>query len=466
VCQELFVPIIQKFISDKRGNVAMMFGLAALSLFGIGGLALDYTRATQLQTKVAAAADSAALAAAKVEGSEADRKKVAEDVFNAAIASLGGVGKLQRKGKDVKDGSTVTAFRVEASLEMDTMVGALVGQSKLPISTSSQATVGGTEKFEIALVLDTTGSMQGAKLDALKVAAKNLVSTVSAKAKKVDQARFAVVPFSQWVNVGLANRNETWIDVPADYTETKTVDVYTYPNRVDTNCRQETRTGYNDGVPYTYQATVCDTVWGDPVITPTQQTYDHKWNGCVGSRNYPLDTQDGTYTTRVPGLLNHWCPGTVLPLTSDVASVNAAIDGMSAYGQTYIPSGLIWGWRVLSPGVPFNESKKATDPKVSQVLILMTDGANTKSAQYPDHWGTDAAAANTITSEVCANINAAPAGIKVYTIAFEVTDPTIKSILQTCAASADRFFDAANSAQLASAFQKIATSLAKLRLEK
>lgn len=44
--------------------------------------------------------------------------------------------------------------------------------------------------------------------------------------------------------------------------ETKTVDVYTYPNRVDTNCRQETRTGSNDGVPYTYEATVCDTVWG------------------------------------------------------------------------------------------------------------------------------------------------------------------------------------------------------------
>lgn len=101
----------------------------------------------------------------------------------------------------------------------------------------------------------------------------------------------------------------------------------------------------------------------------------------VGSRNYPLDTQDGSYSTRVPGLLNHWCPGTVLPLTSDVTAVNTAIDGMSAYGQTYIPSGLVWGWRVLSPGAPFNESKKATDPKVSQVLILMTDGANTKSAR-------------------------------------------------------------------------------------
>ena len=247
------MPLIQKFISDRRGNVAMMFGLAALSLFGIGGLALDYTRATQLQAKVAAAADAAALAAAKTEGSEGDRKKVAEDVFNAAIASLGGVKKLQLKGKDIKDGSTVTAFRVEASLEMDTMVGALVGQGKLPIGTSSQATLGGTEKFEIALVLDTTGSMQG---------------------------------------------------------------------------------------------------------------------------------------------------------------------------------------------------------------------ANTKSAQYPDHWGTDAATANTITSEVCANINAAPAGIKVYTIAFEVTDPTIKSILQSCAVSADRFFDAADSTQLSAAFQKIATSLAKLRLEK
>ena len=53
----------------------------------------------------------------------------------------------------------------------------------------------------------------------------------------------------------------------------------------------------------------------------------------------------------------------------------------------------------------------------------MTDGANTRSPTYPGHDGGDAALANALTSETCTNMKAKP-NVTIYTIAFEVTDPT------------------------------------------
>jgi len=51
-----------RFLADRRGNIAMMYALMLpVLLFGIG-MAVDYTHAMQVQTKLDAAADAAALA--------------------------------------------------------------------------------------------------------------------------------------------------------------------------------------------------------------------------------------------------------------------------------------------------------------------------------------------------------------------------------------------------------------------
>lgn len=459
--------MLRDFIEDRRGNVAMMFSLAVVGLVGLTGLAVEYSRGSAMQVKMAAAADAAALAGAKAIGTPAERRNIAQNVFDAAMVSIPGMSNIVFSGNNVMDKGVVIGFKVAATGDMETTLGRIFGSGKIGISTNSQAVAGTNENLEIALALDTTGSMSGVKLDTLKTAATNLVNTLTAKATQPGQVKFAIVPFAQYVNVGLSNRNASWIDVPAEYTETKTVDVYTYPNMVKSNCRMETKTGHNDGVPYTYQAEVCDIDYGDPVITPTDYTYTYTWSGCVGSRNHPLNTQDGSYVTKVPGLLNVSCGNELLPLTGDKNTVLSAINGLSASGNTYIPSGLVWGWRALSPGAPFAESASgAPNVKVQQVLILMTDGANTKSPTYPEHWGSDTVLANTLTGEICSNIKAAPNGIKVYTIAFEVTDTAIKSILQNCASSASNYYDASDAAKLVAAFENIATQLSALRLSK
>ena len=99
----------------------------------------------------------------------------------------------------------------------------------------------------------------------------------------------------------------------------------------------------------------------------------------------------------------------------------------------------------------------------------MTDGANSKLMRasngahdvsptpYPD---SPAVQANTYTAELCTNIKAK--NIEVFTVAFNVTDPTIKSILSTCATDSSHYFDATDTGKLLTAFQNIGDSLRSL----
>ena len=69
----------------------------------------------------------------------------------------------------------------------------------------------------------------------------------------------------------------------------------------------------------------------------------------------------------------------ILPLTNVKATINSAIDAMAAGGNTVIPEGLAWGWRVLSPGPPFTEGAPYNDQSTIKIVVLLTDGANTIS---------------------------------------------------------------------------------------
>jgi Flp pilus assembly protein TadG len=452
------------FIDDSRGNTAMLVALALVPLLGVGALALDYTYAETMRNKLSVAADSAALAGAQLYGAtEAQRVQRARDVFNSSVAQLGGVTGITFSAADVTSAGVFTGFRVDANADVATFFGQILGHSGVNIGTRSEASLGDGGKLEIALVLDTTGSMSGSKLNALKVSATNLVNTLESRKLSSSQIKYAFVPFNIYVNVGIANRNKSWISVPADRSENTCW--MEAPVTSTTNCRMESGTWNNDGTPTSYTTQVCDYTYGAPQqVCGTTQT---KWEGCVGSRNYPLNIQDGNYATRVPGLLDDvaWCPGEIVPLTTNASQIIAGINAMSAWGETYIPSGLAWGWRALSPSDPFSESDKGkTTDRVQQYLILMTDGANTRSPNYPDHEGSDASVANQLTSQICSGIKNDQ--ITVFTIAFDVTDMTIKNILQTCATTTSNYFDASNATQLSDAFAQIGNAITALRLKK
>jgi hypothetical protein len=131
-----------------------------------------------------------------------------------------------------------------------------------------------------------------------------------------------------------------------------------------------------------------------------------------------------------------------------------------------MPGGLMWGWNMLSNNQPLNEglSKSALAAKNGKkAMVLMTDGANTLVPSYPFHTtSSDVTVSNNLTAELCQNIK--DDGIVIYTVLFQVSDPAIRNLLETCASASENSFVAENNAALEAAFREIATSLVRPRL--
>ncbi|MDP2355994.1 MAG: VWA domain-containing protein [Beijerinckiaceae bacterium] len=453
--------MLRRFTTNESGNIATIFGLSTFALLGAASAGLDYSRMTNTRAALSSAADAAALAAAQAPPNEA--VALARQVFDANFTQSGLVAAFSaapfKKGAD-------SAFRVEVTANVPMTLSKVMGVDTRPVRSVSDAILGNDQDIQIALVLDVTASMLGSKLTSLKTAASGMVNTLYDKLTQGNQIKMAVVPFAQYVNVGIANRNQPWLSVPPDSSTTQQACWQTRDITRTYNCRMQFHswTDWNDGVATPRSGTweVCDHDYGPYYQTCQNQTTTLTWKGCVGSRNHPLNVRDQNYITNpVPGVMNVSCPPALTTLSSSRSTVLNAINGLAAVGNTYIPSGLMWGWATLSPIEPFSEPTNA-NRKTQRYVVLMTDGENTMSPTYPKHDGYDTATANALTAELCTNIKAD--GVQVFTIAFDVTSNSIKNLLRACATSADKYFDATNAMQLSSAFNAIAQQMTMLRI--
>lgn len=191
----------------------------------------------------------------------------------------------------------------------------------------------------------------------------------------------------------------------------------------------------------------------------------------------------------IPGGPNFMCTTTaVTPLTTSQADIVSAINAQEAIGATNITAGLMWGWRLLSPGEPFTEGREYSDSENQKIIILMSDGANT---YYPHSgsnqsitkswygaWGYVAMGhldGSTSTSQstlvgimnqrtALACTNAKAAGIRIYTIAFDIDDAATLSMMETCASEPTMAFQSNNEAELLAAFNAIGDDISLLRI--
>ncbi len=458
-----FFPAL-RFRCDARGSVAIIFGLSVLPLCLALGSAIDYGRAFAVRSTLQNSLDAALLAAGRENlGDDAAATAHVRRYFDANWEADYGAHDVNIRVKSSRPGHV----RGQVDVDVPTTVMRVIGMPSINVGVEGEAEAG-TQDVEISLVLDNTHSMLGSKLAALKQSARVLVDAVFAPPGADEHVKVALVPFANYVNVGMANRNASWMSVPNDSSTTTEWCREERPVVSRANCRMETRTGSNDGVPYSYETEVCDITYGDPVTTCTPSTDTQTWWGCAGSRTYPLDVRDDTYSTPVPGIMNASCPGEITPLTNVKSTVLDRIDAMAASGDTYIPSGLFWGWTTLSSQEPFAEAvpygTRRGGRSVRKALVLMTDGHNTRSPNYPNHWGSDTTQANTLTAELCTNAKAE--GVEIFTVAFEVTDTVIKDILRACATAPSNFFDADDAAELEMAFGAIARDMTALHLAK
>ena len=204
--------LYRRYKKDTGGALAIIYAVLAMVLLLGVGAAFDTSMAQKTKSRIQDAADAAVLAAARSgEITQPRLQAVAQaavDANNLSGAPLNTVVTLTANGR----------VRVNVTGQYDTQLMSMFGKPAINLAALSEAPLISAEPVNIALVLDTTGSMSGAKLTSLKGAATNLVTTL--ESYNNSSLKMSVVPFSQYVNVGMANRSAPWIDVPADTSTT------------------------------------------------------------------------------------------------------------------------------------------------------------------------------------------------------------------------------------------------------
>ncbi len=452
------------FIADEKGNIAIMTAVSLLGIVVAAGAAIDYSRLSSSTSNYQQAADAAVLAASKKRNSMtmAEMTVYARKLFDANLNNRSGTVtsfKLNQNDKTHR-------LTLDTKGHMETSFIGLVGIDSLDFDIKSQVALPGSG-LEVALVLDNTDSMDNdGKIGALKVAANNFVDLLMPGAtNNEEKLKIGVVPFGNYVNVGKNNRNRNWINVPDDYEEE-----HTYRPIISSyNCHTVHYNYTYEGRVYTGQYQQCDHNYGP------EQTYTrhYRWKGCVGSREYPFNINDKRYNNKkVQGLLDLSCTSKILPLTHRKDRIKKKIAALTTTGRTYIPAGITWGRRVLSKNVPFRGGSSRADilaEKTKQVLVLMTDGQNTRSKSHSSgnspkgrngayHWGTNLAEANSWTAEACTYVKSQ--NIELFTVTFgSDLDDATRLLMRNCATDADHYFDAANGEALNASFQDIANSI-------
>jgi Flp pilus assembly protein TadG len=511
----VFVDFLRAFFKNRRANVALTFALAAIPLVAMVGMAVDIANAMRARLALEDATDSAALSLARQSASIADSA-----ISSTAKAYVDASYNVTAGGATITsatiDRSTITAT-IDDRVNVPTYFASLVGVPSLPVSAHAVAK---GLLLEIALVLDTSGSMSqsagsgGSKISALKTASGNFLDAMFGTQATSQRVSVGIVPFSTSVRVlASGSAPPAWMDTTGlapdafDDLDSRSKTRFQLFSSMQSQswggCVMTRPSPYDvsDDAPTTATPATLFVPWfapDEPDANPPwpQTAYENDYisdtgGTCTGSITGMTDVQKEARACKYSGAKaasglgpNYLCDSTALtPLTSTRATLNSAINALQANGDTNIMEGVMWGWRVLSPGAPFTEGKPYGAPNNRKVIVLMTDGVNNyngvnnpnmsyyftygfakdgRIGQVTSDNTTLTSLLNSKTLQACANAKAQ--GIMIYTIGFGAGATGSTSLLQSCATDPKYAYFPKNSSDLVPVFQKIAQSINSLRI--
>lgn len=199
---------LQRFRADRRGGVAMTFALAFTPVAFLSLVMIDFQRASTARAALQETLDASTLIAARSSAILADDvDKVGDKAMKSQLPTNLGIANLTADGSGrmanatfAPVGNTVTGT---VSANYTPIVANLFLGGPMAIAAKSEV-VRSVNKLEIAMVLDTTGSMSGSKLTNLVTAAKSFVDTMETASKKsteTNPVKISIVPFSTTVKV-------------------------------------------------------------------------------------------------------------------------------------------------------------------------------------------------------------------------------------------------------------------------
>jgi len=430
---------MRAFWKCQQGNVAPLFGIAAVPILAAVGSAIDYTRAVNARTAMQTAIDSAALMLSKDAPnlSAAEVAARGQEYFTALLKrpDLANVTVSSVYSANTGKGSKI---EMVATGRITTSFMKIAGFPNLNLDVNSTVAWGNT-RIQVALALDATGSMTGkGKMPAMQAAAKKPIDQLAANAKKPGDLYVSMIPFSTHVNAGATNYQQPWLEWNDWEDQNGSCSVGGSKTRAD--CQSKGR------------------VW-------TASNHS-SWNGCITDRDEDFDVRKTPPTSsNVSSLFQpdqfDPCPVQLVPWTSDWTKLKASIDQITPGGPTNQPVGMAWAWLSLQPTLPLNAP--AEDPNYinKKIMIVLSDGLNTKNKKS-GNGSSHAIYVDTRQKLLCDNIKAD--GVTVYTIQVNTDGDPLSSILQYCATGGDKFFMLTSPTQLMAAFDTIGASLSKLRI--
>ena len=479
--------MLKKYLLNTSGNFGIMFALFSTVLIFGAGIAVDYGGMVSQRTKLQNVIDAAVLAAATSGTKDiSEIQKIVDEriaLLNIKGKSITATARFQEGDLVIDSTSEYNTFLLGSALKLmgnDT-------DGTIDIGASTAAPIATQDFINIALVLDTTDSMQGSNIDGLKIAADVLLTDLS---NFGDNVKVSVVPFGQYVNIE-SQRGQGWLDLSQEHVVDRTINEPS-ERRTVIKPKECTPTGnlipgdviYQDGViigrePDVEEQDCIPAIYGPPETVNRNYDVNYRWHGCAGSRDGEDNIKAAFDGVEIPGAMevyytgdlthtrrNANCGDEMLPLTNDFGKMKSLIAGLTTSGDTYLPSGLLWGWRSLTLTAPFTEAATSSDG-TRNIMIFMTDGFNTLSQDGAYHDGKERENGIVVARDICKNIN--DDNIDVYTIAYNIpsidaADET-RSLLQRCASSPSKSFEAQDVNQLTSTFKEIVNQLGSIRLK-
>jgi len=422
--------VCRAFWRDRRGNFAVIMALAAVPLVGAAGLAVDYAHMSRSRSELQNALDAAVLAVAQ-------RGDKISDAEARSIAASFLTGNLSEAYRDMEVERNGTSVMLSAQTPMPLSFGGLFGWNEVNIAASSTADMA-FAYYEIALVLDTTGSMRGGKLQAMKDAVTGLIDDLSSRVTDKERLKFALVPFATFVNVGpefgpefdrngriVPGTGANWLDLQG-VSPIPQLDLLPGLSRfevahhlgqdwkgcVETRMPTESSAHDVDDTPAVATDRYSLFIPAFAIDEPDGGVrYDNNYiesnntefgNSDVATagrlRRYGLVDAAQEARNGVRDLIGHdirperWTDvdlddddkkgpsfgclsRPITPLSNDYAALKREVSRLVADGNTNIMEGVAWGMRVLSPQQPFTEGREPASD-VEKIMIVLTDGAN------------------------------------------------------------------------------------------
>jgi hypothetical protein len=494
----------RRFLSDRKGNIAILFAFAVVPMFGIMGAALDYSMANMQRTALQAAADNTVLMLSKMMPlSDDDLNTKGWKIFQANMGST----PLQYGSTNLTIASTASGkltlqIDTEYPLTLGGIMSKMFGTSPyMPVDVHSEVQWGNT-RLRIALVLENTGSMdQAGKMGALKTATANLLTQLQGLAKDPEDVYISIIPFSKDVNIGALSTdpatgqpmyqaggfiywdNATKNDNNSWDARNGSCSISGNSNRA--SCIGDTKDMGSCSLSQYGTKKKCNNnggTWTPNVVNGVWTVADHStWNGCVTDRGTPsgpspstqvgydqkVDLPSGSDETLWPAEQFASCTLQIVGLTNNWTTLDTTVQSMASVGNTNQPIGLVWGWQSLVGGGPLSVPAKDPNYAYADTIILMSDGLNTQnrwtsSASSIDNRMQNGTSPNI--SGTCQNIKSA--NIQIYTVQVNTGGDPTSTLLKNCATNTGMFFELKSADELVDTFELIGSALANIHISK